>query len=64
MNHMVTCPKCKHEFADELKCLRCHHKWKPRTDEKPEVCPKCKSPYWFKPRIRKKKKGGNKNGKN
>lgn len=27
-------------------CERCHHKWTPRFDEKPRVCPKCKSPYW------------------
>jgi Zn finger protein HypA/HybF involved in hydrogenase expression len=27
-------------------CERCHHKWVPREDEIPKVCPKCKSPYW------------------
>lgn len=31
-------------------CLRCPHKWQPRTPKKPRVCPKCKSPYWDKPR--------------
>ena len=58
MNNMVICPKCKHEFLDELKCLRCGHKWKPRSENKPTVCPnpKCKSPYWNKPRTRKIKK--------
>jgi len=37
-----------------LKCLRCGHKWHPRTDKLPAVCPnlKCKSPYWNKPRRR------------
>ena len=27
-------------------CERCNHKWAPRDDKKPIVCPKCKSPYW------------------
>jgi hypothetical protein len=31
-------------------CTRCGHKWYPRTPERPRVCPKCKSPYWDKPR--------------
>ena len=25
---------------------RCGHEWLPRNDEKPRVCPKCKSPNW------------------
>jgi uncharacterized CHY-type Zn-finger protein len=33
-------------------CERCNHKWVPREDEMPKVCPKCKSPYWDKPRKR------------
>lgn len=49
---MIECPKCHHKFSLELKCLRCGHKWTPRTDKPPKVCPnpKCKSPYWDKPR--------------
>jgi predicted Zn-ribbon and HTH transcriptional regulator len=32
-------------------CERCGHKWAPRNiKEEPKVCPKCKSPYWNKPR--------------
>ena len=31
-------------------CERCDHKWAPREDELPKVCPKCKSPYWNIPR--------------
>tara|TARA_Y100000310_G_scaffold60266_1_gene55621 strand:+ start:4672 stop:4812 length:141 start_codon:yes stop_codon:yes gene_type:complete len=28
-------------------CERCKHEWLPRKKEdKPFVCPKCKSPYW------------------
>jgi uncharacterized OB-fold protein len=32
------------------KCERCGHKWVPRERDFPRVCPKCKSPYWDKPR--------------
>jgi predicted Zn-ribbon and HTH transcriptional regulator len=41
------------------KCERCAHIWVSRQDatEEPRVCPKCKSPYWNRPRkIPKKKK--------
>ncbi len=31
-------------------CERCSHKWVPREEESPKVCPKCKSPYWNTPR--------------
>ena len=34
-------------------CERCGHQWVPREEERPTVCPKCKSPYWDKPRITK-----------
>jgi len=43
--------------VEGFQCERCGHKWIPRgSDEEPAVCPKCKSPYWNKPRKRKKKK--------
>jgi len=33
------------------RCDRCDHEWVPRdADAEPAVCPKCKSPYWNKPR--------------
>ena len=36
------------------RCERCEHEWIPRgeseTDKEPRVCPKCKSPYWNRPR--------------
>ncbi len=35
-----------------LQCLRCGHEWMPRSEERPGNCPKCKSPYWDKPRKR------------
>jgi hypothetical protein len=31
-------------------CERCGHKWVPREEEYPRVCPRCKSPYWDTPR--------------
>ena len=38
------------------KCERCKHEWVPRNKkEYPNVCPKCKSPYWDKPRKKPKK---------
>ena len=35
-----------------FECDRCKHQWIPRLkiDEEPTICPKCKSPYWNKPR--------------
>ena len=37
---------------DGYGCIRCNHEWVPRSkiDELPIICPKCKSPYWNKPR--------------
>jgi DNA-directed RNA polymerase subunit RPC12/RpoP len=41
------------------KCERCGHVWVPRKYETakkkdPIICPKCKSPYWNRPRESKK----------
>lgn len=34
-----------------FRCERCGHEWVPRdVDQEPRVCPKCKSPYWNRPR--------------
>jgi hypothetical protein len=33
-----------------FECERCQHQWVPREEDYPRVCPKCKSPYWDKPR--------------
>ena len=51
---MIECPNCHFKFEWKLKCNRCGHSWTPRSDELPTVCPnpKCKSPYWNKPRVR------------
>jgi DNA-directed RNA polymerase subunit RPC12/RpoP len=33
------------------RCERCSHEWIPRdARQDPSVCPKCKSPYWNRPR--------------
>ena len=34
------------------KCDRCGHEWVARIkiEQDPTICPKCKSPYWNKPR--------------
>lgn len=33
------------------RCERCSHEWIPKDAEnEPAVCPKCKSPYWNRPR--------------
>ena len=33
------------------RCERCTHEWIPRDlEQEPSVCPKCKSPYWNRPR--------------
>jgi len=34
-----------------FRCERCGHEWVPRDKgQEPTVCPKCKSPYWNKPK--------------
>ncbi len=35
---------------DNIFCFRCYHNWKKRKETNPKYCPKCKSPYWNKPR--------------
>ncbi len=34
------------------RCERCEHEWVPRggADEDPRVCPKCRSPWWNRPK--------------
>jgi len=34
-----------------LKCLRCGNTWQPLTERMPKRCPKCNSPYWYRPRM-------------
>jgi hypothetical protein len=37
----------------KLICERCRHTWTPRNGSRlPKVCPKCKSPYWDKERVK------------
>jgi hypothetical protein len=49
-------------------CERCEHSWIPReaiagTEALPTVCPKCKSPYWNRPRKEASKTAAKKRGK-
>jgi len=40
----------KNDNSDSF-CFRCYHTWKKRIKKTPsKFCPKCKSPYWNKPR--------------
>jgi len=32
------------------RCLRCGHEWPSRLERLPKQCPKCRSPYWNKPK--------------
>lgn len=34
-------------------CKRCDYVWLPSTEDKPKVCPRCKSYYWTEPLKRK-----------
>lgn len=42
--------------VDGYRCERCEHIWVAREerekDDLPVICPKCKSPYWNKPKKR------------
>jgi hypothetical protein len=51
----IVTPKVK---LEGYKCERCSHVWFPRKygEEDPVICPKCKSPYWNRPRETKGKK--------
>jgi predicted Zn-ribbon and HTH transcriptional regulator len=33
------------------RCERCGHEWIPRGKLEPKICPKCKTPYWDRPRL-------------
>jgi len=33
------------------RCERCGHEWISRTKDYPTICPKCKSPYWDRPKT-------------
>jgi predicted Zn-ribbon and HTH transcriptional regulator len=34
------------------RCARCSWEWLPRSERKPTICPRCKSPYWDRERMR------------
>ena len=58
---VLACKKCHteifhlgawHKKIPALSCLKCDYVWIPRTEQKPLVCPKCKSPYWYRERLK------------
>ena len=49
---MAKCSHCGTVFDVSFTCNRCGHTWTPRENGEPAVCPKCKSPYWNKERVR------------
>ena len=46
------------QYGDLYRCERCGYEWLPRREStrEPKVCanPKCKSPYWDRPRLKQK----------
>jgi hypothetical protein len=36
----------QHFIITTLRCVKCRHKWVPRSNRLPNVCPGCKSPGW------------------
>ena len=44
--------RSKGRTLTELNCLRCGYMWFPRSPEPPGTCPKCRSPYWNKEKVR------------
>jgi DNA-directed RNA polymerase subunit RPC12/RpoP len=45
-------------MLEGYKCERCGHTWVKRetTEGDPVICPKCKSPYWNRPKVNSTKK--------
>ena len=37
-------------MSDTVICLRCSHTWRPRVDELPKACPRCKKYDWNTPK--------------
>lgn len=42
----------KYNDMNKYSCNRCGHSWYPRSEQIPKWCPKCKSPYWNKERVK------------
>ena len=38
----------------ENRCYRCEYTWESKSKKLPKVCPRCKSPYWDRPRRKRK----------
>ena len=37
--------------VEGLRCLRCGWEWRPRSDQEPAECPRCKSRLWNRERL-------------
>jgi len=50
----MNCPMCGQEVKSDsfVQCKRCGGTWKPRVDGVPVQCPRCKSPFWNRERVR------------
>ena len=40
------------EPGKQWNCLRCEHRWRAKGISRPTICPRCKSPYYDRPRKR------------
>jgi len=47
---VLTQSKPESPVLSQHTCLRCSKAWWPRYLRKPKRCPRCKSPYWDRPR--------------
>lgn len=47
----------KEKIIDRCTCERCGHEWDARQAGTPVSCPKCRSPYWDRMRVRGRKEG-------
>ena len=52
---MMIVAAIKGHMLKKFKCQRCNAEWLPRS-EKPIACPRCKSTYWNKPRMKRESK--------
>ena len=51
LSEVPVCTRCSLPMSHH-RCTRCGHEWRPRDmNTIPGSCPKCKSPYWNRPRA-------------
>ena len=66
LNHLIKTKSIKYNLYQEINmpistidcwvCTRCKYKWQIRKDGeenlKPVTCPRCRNPFWDKPKVR------------